>query len=265
VSAQVEFATDSPGAAIDPQDGTRFTLVRAGLAHITGTLVDDPTITATLDIEIVPGTLASVTVVPDAGTVTAGGTLAFSYEGADAYGNSISLCGCDLVLTTPESSDVISDDEITFERAGARVVSATIAASVLGPDVTGTVDVEVLPSDPVQVTMTATGASVGQGGSLTFTVSGVDAYGNPIAAVDAAWLESDQPTDVIDGLTVHFPHASPHVITAHAGNVTSSVLIQVIPSLAATGSSPLPILGAALAALLLGGLGLAAHRRRSRR
>lgn len=45
------------------------------------------------------------------------------------------------------------------------------------------------------------------------------------------------PTDVIDGLTVTFPTASPHVITARLGSVTTSVTIEVIPTSTPTSST----------------------------
>ena len=68
-------------------------------------------------------------------------------------------------------------------------------------------------------------------------------------------LTSSVATDVVSGLTVTFPHASPHVITATLAGVSASFTVQVQPTAAA------PALGStgvdAGSLLALGGIALA--------
>ncbi|HEY0187596.1 MAG TPA: glycoside hydrolase family 97 catalytic domain-containing protein [Cellulomonas sp.] len=77
-------------------------------------------------------------------------------------------------------------------------------------------------------------SSVDQGGTVQFTVTGYDDEGNALDGTGGlVVLTSDMATDVVDGLSVSFPHASPHVITATvlgSSSVTSSVAIEVIPA-----------------------------------
>jgi LPXTG-motif cell wall-anchored protein len=122
-----------------------------------------------------------------------------------------------------------------------------------------TVSVEAAPAS--SITLGATTTSVRQGGCLSFAVSGTDAFGNPIERIEGASLSSDQPTDLVDGLTVCFPHASPHRITAHLGTMSSVLLVEVVPSLALTGDELTPTLALAALLALLAGLALVARRR----
>ena len=109
-------------------------------------------------------------------------------------------------------------------RAGECEVTATVRGST---SLTTTFTVQVNPAALHRLEVTPTAASVRQGGSLSFAVTGADAFGNPVDASSAV-LSSSVASDQISGLTVTFPHASPHVITASIGAVTGSVTIEVI-------------------------------------
>ncbi|WP_127794456.1 hypothetical protein [Agromyces sp. LHK192] len=89
---------------------------------------------------------------------------------------------------------------------------------------------------PVDLQVTPSATSVELGGSLTFSVSGVDKWGTPIDPADAV-LTSSVATDVIDGQTVTFPTASPHTITATVDGVSTSVTIEVVAAAAAAASN----------------------------
>ena len=97
----------------------------------------------------------------------------------------------------------------------------------------------VLAGPASELRLSASASSVPQGGSVTFTVTGEDEHGNP-ADTSGAVLSSSVATDVVDGLTVTFPTASPHVITATLGGLTASVTIEVVPPATTTTSSTTP-------------------------
>lgn len=140
------------------------------------------------------------------------------------------------------------------------------------------------PLDALQVDVSAT--TVPQGGSVDLTVDGRDAYGNEVVIPSSdVVVTSSVPTDVVDGLTVTFPTASPHVLTVAVGEVSVQVTIEVEPaavvptvpeppttstppapeSLAASGATAIgDALGLALLLLVLGPLLVrAAGRRRA--
>lgn len=89
-----------------------------------------------------------------------------------------------------------------------------------------------LDAGPVDgLTLSAPQTTVDEGDSLTFTVTAADAEGNVVELVEGeVILSSSVETDVIDGLTVTFPSASPHTITAtHVDTGMSDALtIEVI-------------------------------------
>jgi hypothetical protein len=250
----VTFSTDSPGAVVTG-DTIQFFAARG--AAVTATLNLDHTVTSSATVEVTPGALASLTATPADATLTAGESTTFAVHGADAWGNPVTITG-DITLTSDDATDVVTGDAIAFTAVGEHRVTATLDDA----DATSawtTVSVAAAPAS--SITLGATTTSVRQGGCLSFAVSGTDAFGNPIEHVEGTSLSSDQPTDLIDGLTVCFPHASPHRITAHLGTTTSVLLIEVVPALAPTGNALPPVLALAALLALLAGLVLVARRR----
>ncbi len=235
------------------------------------------TLTANSSLATVGGNQAAFTVyamwdvvsleIDGAASVVAGGTVDFVVTRSDDFGGVETVT--DAVLTSSEPTDVIDGDSVTASGAGERTITATID----GLEAETVLLVEAAPV--AELTLAAPSLTVDVGGSLTFEVDGADAFGNPVA-VDPGdvVLASDVATDVIDGLTVTFPTASPHVITATVGEVSTSVTVTVqaaaveppapAPILSATG--PVDVGGPALAALLLALLGvvlIGASRRRA--
>jgi uncharacterized repeat protein (TIGR02543 family) len=136
-----------------------------------------------------------------------------------------------------------------------------------GPPLTLTITL--LPGDAQTVQLQPDRTTVDQGGTVTITVTGVDQGGNSVDATADTAFSSDVPTDVVDGNTVTFPHASPHTITATytPTGMSASILITVIPApsgpLAFTGTDTAqPILWTGAAILMAGALALLLARRR---
>lgn len=139
----------------------------------------------------------------------------------------------------------------------AGVCPVTASATLFGQPVSTEFDVTVGAAPASTLTLIPSATSVKQGGSLTFTVTGEDEFGNE-ADTSAAVLTSSVATDIVTGLSISFPHASPHVITATLGEASTAVTIEVIPTPAAAGmantGSPFGALAlplALLAALML--------------
>ncbi|MHA3683529.1 hypothetical protein ACXR2W_04675 [Leucobacter sp. HY1908] len=114
-----------------------------------------------------------------------------------------------------------------FETAG--TCSLTVGAVVQGAQLTSTFEVRVVAAAAQALTLTPSAATVQQGDTVKFTVVGVDAYGNT-ADTSAAVLTSSVASDVVSGLTVTFPSASPHTITATVGAASAQAVIEVTPA-----------------------------------
>lgn len=131
----------------------------------------------------------------------------------------------DVALESSDPADTVTGPTVLAAAAGPRTITGTFDGA------TATARVEVAAGPVAGLTLTPSATTVDRGGMLTFTVTGIDAANNPVE-IDPAHvtLSSDVETDVVDGLTVMFPTASPHVITAAVGDVTESVTIDVLES-----------------------------------
>ncbi|PJJ65189.1 CocE/NonD family hydrolase [Compostimonas suwonensis] len=77
----------------------------------------------------------------------------------------------------------------------------------------------------------ASETSVDQGDSITVAVTAFDAAGSPLGDVtDEVTLTSSVESDVIEGDTITFVHASPHLITATLGGASETLSIWVEPA-----------------------------------
>ncbi|AWB96382.1 hypothetical protein DCE93_12590 [Agromyces badenianii] len=132
-------------------------------------------------------------------------------------------------LGTDAAGDVVDGLTVTATSSGPRAVFVRSGAQY------GVTELTVV-GDPVALQITPSAPSVAKGGSLTFTVTGVDDWGTPIDG-SAAVLTSSVGTDVVNGQTVTFPTASPHTITATIGGVTASVTVEVVAPATAKGAS----------------------------
>jgi plastocyanin len=185
---------------------------------------------------------------PPSVTITAGDSVSFTAEGFDSSNVSLGDFTSSATWSSSDATAVITGPAFSFTKAGAHTITATVG----GASATSTVNVTPATADDISFELSA--ASVKQGGSLTFEAWTVDAFGNRIANVSSSVaVTSDQPTDVITGTTVTFPHASPHVLTATFGAFSATATVQVLETLAVTGVNPTSALLAALLTLLLGG------------
>lgn len=124
-------------------------------------------------------------------------------------------------------------------------------------------DVTLYAATDVALVLTADDDTVAEGGSLTFSVTGTTHDGLPVDTSGVV-LTSSVASDLVDGLTVTFPTASPHVITATLRDVSTSVTVEVTPAkvtpptgdptggLSMTGTDPLPPLALGLLLVLAG-------------
>lgn len=209
-----------------------------------------------------------------------GDTASFAFEIFNSQGESLGAPTSGVTLSSNVRADASSGDEVVFGFDPAAIGGSsthTITATLDDdPTVRASASVEVASSAEALRIRSPQGAapSIAQGGSLTFGVDALDGDGTVLGdASSHVVVTSDVPSDVVDGTTVTFPHASPHRITATAiGDpaLSASVLVEVIPAavpttIAATGATDATPLITGIAAVLLGALVLLGSRRRSGR
>jgi len=170
----------------------------------------------------------SAEITPAATTVPAGTPVTYTVTAKDSLGDTYTPAPT-VNLSSDGPGDVVAGLDVTATVAGPRTVTAEIE---VGGAVVATADAQltVTPADAANLTITPSATTVRQGGSLTFTIGAEDGYGNPGAPTSGAVLTSSVPSDKISGMTVTFPHASPHTITVTLGPLSASTVIQVIPA-----------------------------------
>ncbi|RZS64571.1 hypothetical protein EV187_2958 [Agromyces ramosus] len=218
---------------------------------------------ATADDEVVQSEVIGWVLSPEDAVIQSGESITYTATLVDEAGEPVDPQPAKApYIGTDAAGDLANGLTITAFSPGPRAVMAV--SVVDGVEYFGSTSLTVAGA-PVALEITPSATSVDQGGTLTFEVTGVDEWGTPVDG-SAATLTSSVATDVIDGLSVTFPTASPHTITAELDGVTASVTVEVIPAastsatsdsddpeLAATGVDPL-LGGTVGGALLLAGL-----------
>lgn len=251
-------------AGLEEISGMTVTFPEAGAQLITATLIDDPTVSATVQVEVLLTPALTGELPPAA---ISGVAYSFALE-ATGYPAPVLTIAGELPPGLTLEDGVIAGSPT---RAGDYevTITATSAAGVADVDYT----LRVAVGAPVTVTLALPeGANVRQRGSVTLEATATDALGQSYDAAGLVQLSSSVGTDVISGMTVTFPHASPHVITATViadPTVSASILVEVTSvALTSTGLDAAPLataLGGGILLLLAGLLTLVLRRVSQRR
>ncbi|UFU06248.1 RCC1 domain-containing protein [Ruania halotolerans] len=253
VTGQDEFGNDLgdltdtvtievPDDAGADTNGDAITFTTAGTHTITATLDTDSDITTTATVDVTAAPAATIDLTPAHEQIVAGESVTYAVTGQDEFGNDLGDLTDTVTIEVPDDAGADTNgDAITFTTAGTHTITATLDTD---PEVATTATVHVTAAPLAAIELRAPeGLNVDQGESITFAVDGTDAYGNPVEIEDdAVELSSDQSSDIVDGLTVTFPEASPHRITATVGTVTDTITVEVTASVPepSTPSTPIP-------------------------
>ncbi|OII10868.1 hypothetical protein BIU97_08245 [Curtobacterium sp. MCBA15_009] len=228
-------------AAVDGATSRTYTLAEADLGHVvsvevTGTLAGWKPFTVTSDGTVpvvgVPGTATPESPLPT--RVVAGEPFRYHVDIAGSPAPTVTFDG-DLpagLTFDPTTGDITG----VPTKAGLSVIRITATNGVGFPAVS-TVTITVAPGalDALTLTTSGTGTTNGtvtaeQGSTIRVDAIGADSFGNELPTPGDVTLTSSVASDEIDGATVTFHHASPHVITATVGTVSASMLIEVSPT-----------------------------------
>ncbi|MFN3708246.1 hypothetical protein [Microcella sp.] len=208
---------------------------------------------------------AEITATPTPGTVAAGETSTIGVTGPWPLSNAPTIDLTDRASFSDEGQTPgAANGELSFTEQGEKTVTASVDYLIEGAAfvATDTATILVAPAALSTLEVTPSASTVPQGGSVLLEVSGRDAFGNELTILPGdITVTSSVATDVIDGLRVTFPTASPHVLTVTVGDISESVTIEVVPALASTGANdPMPIGMLALLLMTLGAFAVFANR-----
>ncbi len=187
---------------------------------------------------------SAVTLQAAAPSVAAGTSLAFTGKVADAQGGPVSGATVDLTVAGGLVAQAVTGGDGTYQ--GSWVVpdavgAQTLTASVMGAAATvqASTLVQVVAGPVGQLTMHATPAQVGAGGTVTVSGLAVDAFGNPVTSatisltVSGGTLPAAQLVTNPDGSftsTWTLPSTTGFAVaTAAANGVTASATVGVRP------------------------------------
>lgn len=202
-------------------DGT-FTGVRAGEGSVVATL---RTVTATAEVVVKPGDLASIAISPRRASVTAGESIRLQAEGFDAAGNAIEI--------EPKWSFVDQSDE----RSGALDASGVFRAEAARDfeiqatvnDVDATANLKVTPAALADIHVSPEKALAKAGSERVFEVTGYDVYGNEIE-VSPRWVVDGDIGTVDASGRFRATRAGSGELVAMSGHRAGSAEIEVVPA-----------------------------------
>ena len=177
------------------------------------------TVTELAIVNVIPGPIDHISVIPNPVSVVAGGTRTFTALGFDSYNNLIS--GVVFQWTT---------DVGTINTGGTLTAQTTTAVGTVtatNGTVSGLAVVNVIPGPVDHITVTPDPVTVVVGDQQAFTAVAYDSYNNVIPNVDFLWTTDVGTVDSIGRLTAQTTPGS-GLVTAEYGTVSDSASVEVV-------------------------------------
>jgi len=177
------------------------------------------TVTGSADIEVVPGIVDSITVIPDPVKVTVGETQQFTATAYDIYGNSIPG------VVFGWSTDVGSVDASGLFTAQTTLAVGFVSASNNSHTGFAVVNVVAGPLDHILVTPDP--ATVKVGDDQQFIATGFDIYNNTISGMEFTWNTN---VGAVDGSGLFTAQTIPATgfVRAKNGSISFSAIVNVV-------------------------------------
>ncbi len=200
-------------------DAGRFVPTRAGPAAVRAT---SGRLAAEAEVDVAPGSLASIVVAPARADVASGTTRAFSAAGRDALGNLVDIDPAWSV--TYGVGDLDAEGRFSGTTVGTGVVSATVGGVV------GTADVTTVPGALARLDVQPAGRDVRSGELLRFQTTGLDARGNVVTGHPVEWRVSGDVGTIepARGIFTALSAGSGQVLARSRG-VEGATAVRVVP------------------------------------
>jgi hypothetical protein len=198
----------------------------AGDYTVTGTVIGDR-VSGRARLQVLPARLADIVVEPAGGPIGAGGTQHYTARGFDAYGNELGDYTAKTILSiAPDGA--CTGTSCTATKSG----DYTVTGTVIGDQVRGTTQMQVLPTRLADLMLEPAGGSIGAGGAQHYTARGFDAYGNDLGDYTTKTTFSIQPSGSCAGPGCTATRAGDYTVTGTVigAGVTNTVHLQVLPA-----------------------------------
>jgi parallel beta-helix repeat protein len=216
VTASTSFTIGPDGSCT----GTTCTASTSGAHTVTGSSAGK---TGTASLQVTSGTLDHIVISPASATITAGGSQGYTARGFDASGNSLGDVTASTTFTIlPDGS--CSGATCTATVAGSHTVTGTDA----GKTSSATLTVNAGPLD--HLALSPASASIGAGGSQSYTAQGRDQYNNSLGDVTASTSFTIGPDGSCTGTTCTASTSGAHTVTGSSAGKTGTASLQVTPA-----------------------------------
>lgn len=181
--------------------------------------------------EIVAGPAAQIGIAPASTGISAGGSIAFTAAVSDAFGNPVTTGTVSWSMTAGTGTPIFSGQtsrSVTFSTTSAG--AKTIQASFNGGAPSTTASVSVGPSTPLLSVAPAGTLNIDAGGSVPYTATVADVYGNSVTTDTVQWDGSAGTFSPNTGNTTSYsPPATPgtYFVTATLQSTGQKVNRQV--------------------------------------
>ncbi|TMA04678.1 MAG: hypothetical protein E6J93_06500 [Methanobacteriota archaeon] len=162
-------------------------------------------------------------------TVAAGGTLLLNAAGLDRYGNEVSGLSVSWATTLGSVTPTGIGSATAVLSGGFSAGSGTL--SVASGGVSLTVAVTVTPGPANRIDVSPTPATVVAGGTLTFTGTPRDLFGNAISGLALSWSASSSlGTITSTGVLTAATAVGTGTVTVTAGSASTTVSVTIVPA-----------------------------------
>jgi parallel beta-helix repeat protein len=215
--------TESTTFSIGPDGsctGATCTATTAGPHTVTG---DDGGKTSTAALTVAAGPLHHLALSPASATIPSGGSQSYTADGRDQYDNSLG----DVTSTTTFS--ISPNGSCTGASCGAVTAGAhTVTGTKSGK--TGTASLQVTASGVLDhIVISPSSATIGAGGSRSYTAQGFDSSNNSLGDVTAGTTFSIAPDGSCSGNVCTATVAGSHTVTGNNAGKTSTASLTVNP------------------------------------
>jgi hypothetical protein len=213
VTASATFSIAPDGSCT----GAACTASAAGAHTVTATSGGK---TGTASLTVSAAALDHLVLSPASATITAGTSQAYTAEGRDQYNNSLGDVTSGTTFSiSPNGS--CTGASCTASVSGAHTVTGTNGGK------TGTASLQVNGAVLDHIVIRPASATIGAGGSQTYTAEGFDAANNSLGDVTTFTTFSIAPNGTCTGASCTATSAGPHTVTGDDGGKTSTASLTV--------------------------------------
>ena len=223
-NATLAWSVTGVTGTIDPSG--RFT---AGTAVGSGTVVAAfGGVEGTATIEIIPGPLGTIQITPSPIAVSVAASAFLLAEGFDAYGNVLSGLTYEWSSTIGSVSLAFPGGEMALLDTG--FVAGSGVITVTSGSVTVNVPVTVAPGAVSELLVAPDPAAVEAGGTVAFTATATDLFGNVLTGLALVWSASPSAGTITpSGLLTAATAVGAGNVTVSSGVASRTVAVTVLP------------------------------------